>query len=190
MTGCAISNSPQISRAVAHQNGNDPIRPVTLNVDRHNPDHVLRVVPAQQEQGNEHHSRDGEVNQMIRFGLQREILINFTFSKSHPTATHPSDPRRGQAAQHGERVKGQKTGDGDKKVLGNEEILAVLLDVRMDRGEDGERHEEDEEDVEELRGSLLHNLPVRGSGLGLLLISIGQCSGLLLQQLVVAVEFL
>lgn len=62
----------------------------------------------------------------------------------------------------------------------------------MDGGEDRQRHEEDEEDVEQLRAGLLEDLPVRRTALALLLIGrrAGQGRVLLLQQLVVAIEFL
>lgn len=59
----------------------------------------------------------------------------------------------------------------------------------MDSGEHGERHKENEEDVEQLWGGLLEDLPVRNSATGVLLRR-SNGSRLLLQQFMVAVEFL
>lgn len=106
--------------------------------------------------------------------------------------TYPSDPRCGQTAQHGEQVEGEEAGDVQEELLRHNKVIAVPLDVRVDGGEDGQRDEEDEEDIEELRGRLLEDLPVRRSALDVLLVGGGLHQGcvLLLQQFVVPVKFL
>lgn len=65
-----IFNSPQITGGEAHEDRNDPVHPVAVNVHGHDPIDVLGVVLAHQEQRNEHDTRQRKVHQVFGLGLK------------------------------------------------------------------------------------------------------------------------
>lgn len=104
--------------------------------------------------------------------------------------TYPSNPGGGQTTQHCKQIECKETGNRDEETLRNDKIGICPLNVRINCWENGQGHEENEEDVEQLRASLLENLPVRRSGLGFVISRTTFLGVLFLKHFVITIEFL